>query len=43
MYKFERYSQLGLADFNQPAGLKMNPENRWVNIFVFKIVEEGFY
>lgn len=30
MYKFERYRQLGLTDFNQPAGLKMNPENRWV-------------
>ena len=30
MYKFERYRQLGLADFNQPAGLKMDPENRWV-------------
>ena len=30
MYKFERYRQLGLADFNQPAGLKMAPENRWV-------------
>lgn len=30
MYKFERYRQLGLADFNQPAGLKMNPDNRWV-------------
>ena len=30
MYKFERYRQLGLADFNQPAGLKMNLENRWV-------------
>ena len=30
MYKFERYRQLGLADFNQPVGLKMNPENRWV-------------
>ena len=30
MYKFERYRQLGLADLNQPAGLKMNPENRWV-------------
>ncbi len=29
MYKFERYRQLGLADFNQPVGLKMNPENRW--------------
>ena len=30
MYKFERYRQLGLADFNQPIGLKMNSENRWV-------------
>ena len=30
MYRFERYRQLGLADFNQPVGLKMNPENRWV-------------
>ena len=30
MYKFERYRQLGLADFNQPVGLKMNFENRWV-------------
>lgn len=29
MYKFERYRQLGLSDFNQPVGLKMNPENRW--------------
>ena len=32
MYKFERYRQLGLADFNQPVGLKMNPENRWETI-----------
>lgn len=30
MYKFERYHQLGLADFHQPTGLKMDPENRWV-------------
>ena len=30
MYKFERYRQLGMADFNQPVGLKMNLENRWV-------------
>lgn len=34
MYKFERYRQIGLADFNQPLGLKMNPENRWVNIVI---------
>lgn len=30
MYKFKRYRQLGLVDFNQPVGLKMNLENRWV-------------
>lgn len=30
MYKCERYRQLGLADFNQSVGLKMNPENCWV-------------
>ena len=26
MYKFKKYRQLGLADFNQPVGLKMNPK-----------------
>ena len=30
MYKKDRFHQFGLADFNQPIGLKMNPENRWV-------------
>lgn len=30
MYKREHYRQFGLADFNQPLGFKMNPENRWV-------------
>lgn len=30
MYKIEKFRQFGLADFNQPIGLKMNPENRWV-------------
>ena len=30
MYKFEKYRQVGLADFNQPAELKMDPDNRWV-------------
>ena len=30
MYKKDRYRQFGLTDFNQPVGLKMNPENRWV-------------
>lgn len=30
MYKFDKNHQFCLADFNQPMGLKMNPENRWV-------------
>lgn len=30
MYKFDRNHQFTLSDFNQPVGLKMNPENRWV-------------
>lgn len=30
MYIKDRFHQFGLADFNQPIGLKMNPENRWV-------------
>ena len=30
MYKKDRLRQLGLADFNQPVGLKMNSENRWI-------------
>ena len=30
MYKFNRNHQFHLSDFNQPIGLKMNPENRWV-------------
>ena len=30
MYKFDRNHQFTLSDFNQPMGLKMNPENRWV-------------
>ena len=30
MYKKNRFRQFSLADFNQPIGLKMNPENRWV-------------
>ena len=30
MYKKDRHHQFGLTDFNQPIGLKMNPENRWV-------------
>ena len=30
MYKSDRNHQFTLSDFNQPIGLKMNPENRWV-------------
>ena len=30
MYKYDRYHQYSLSDFNQPLGMKMNPENRWV-------------
>jgi len=30
MYRFDKNHQFSLEDFNQPMGLKMNPENRWV-------------
>lgn len=30
VYKKNRHRQFGLTDFDQPIGLKMNPENRWV-------------
>lgn len=30
MYKSNRNRQFSLSDFNQPVGLKMNPENRWI-------------
>lgn len=30
MYKFDRNHQFSLNDFNQPLGMKMDPENRWV-------------
>ena len=30
MYKFDRNHQYCLSDFNQPLGMEMNPENRWV-------------
>ena len=30
MYKREHHRQLGLTDFNQPLGVKLNSENRWV-------------
>lgn len=30
MYIQDRFHQFSLSDFNQPMGLRMNPENRWV-------------
>ena len=30
MYKFSRNQQMSFTDFNQPAGMQMDPENRWV-------------
>ena len=30
MYKFNQNSQITFSDFNQPLGMKMNENNRWV-------------
>lgn len=30
MYKFEKEKQISFTDFNQPLGMQMNPDNRWV-------------
>lgn len=30
MYRKDRHHQFSLSDFNQPIGLIMNPDNRWV-------------
>ncbi len=30
MYKFKREKQISFTDFNQPLGLQMNLDNRWV-------------
>ena len=30
MYKFSKNRQIELTDFNQPFGMKLNSENRWV-------------
>lgn len=45
MYKFDRNHQFKLSDFNQPIGLKMNPENRWVKkaaTIPWKEIEEKY-
>ena len=30
MYKFKKEKQISFTDFNQPQGMQMNPNNRWV-------------
>ena len=45
MYKFDRNHQFTLSDFNQPMGLTMNPENRWVKkaaTIPWKEIEEKY-
>ena len=45
MYKFEHEKQLTLEDFDQPLGMKMNPENRWVvkaSIIPWVTIEEEY-
>ncbi|MBQ9168014.1 MAG: IS5 family transposase [Oscillospiraceae bacterium] len=45
MYKKERNHQFRLNDFNQPIGLKMNPENRWVkkaDLIPWEEIEERY-
>lgn len=32
MYKYTDNTQSNFLDFNQPIGLHMNPENRWVKM-----------
>ncbi len=45
MYKSDRNHQFTLSDFNQPIGLKMNSENRWVRkaaTIPWKEIEEKY-
>lgn len=45
MYKFDKNHQFGLADFNQPMGLKMNSENHWVKkaeMIPWEAIEEKY-
>ena len=39
MYKFDRNHQYSFGDFNQPPGMEMNSENRWVK----KLLWHGTY
>lgn len=45
MYKKNLHKQITFSDFNQPTGLSMNPENRWVKkaaIIPWDIIEEKY-
>jgi hypothetical protein len=45
MYRKDQYRQFSITDFNQPIGLKMNPENRWVKkaaMIPWKAIEEKY-
>ena len=45
MHKFDQNHQYSLSDFNQPMGLKMNPDNRWVkkaSTISWKEIEERY-
>ena len=45
MYRKDQYQQFGITDFNQPIGLKMNPENRWVkkaSMIPWEAIEEKY-
>ena len=45
MYKKIQNRQFGLKDFNQPIGLTMNPENRWVkkaDSIPWEIIEDKY-
>ena len=45
MYQFKREKQIAFTDFNQPLGMQMNPENRWVKkaeMIPWETIEEGY-
>ena len=45
MYKKNQYHQYSITDFNQPMGLKMNPENIWIKkvaTIPWDVIEEKY-
>ena len=45
MYKINRHLQITLSDFNQPMGMKMNADNRWVKkaeVIPWEKIEERY-